>query len=144
MILDKQEFYLTSAGSSVLGGGSSANSEYRDTGVAAQFDNAHRKQFVNLRCIVGQAGTSPTLAITLKGGTDGSTFGTTVLTLHATAILNAGTVYKVPLPANMPRTNESNRCHRDSLRMVSPGARAPPRIPSFAKPPGHISIWPST
>ncbi len=103
MILDKQEFYLTSAGSSVLGGGSSANSEYRDTGVAAQFDNAHRKQFVNLRCIVGQAGTSPTLAITLKGGTDGSTFGTTVLTLHATAILNAGTVYKVPLPANMPR-----------------------------------------
>ncbi len=103
MILDKQEAYLTTAGSEDLGGTASGVSDYRDLGAKGALDG-HRKTYLNIRGKSAHTGgTSPTITIVLTSGADGSTFGQTDATLATTITLAATTNIKIPLPEGMQR-----------------------------------------
>jgi len=47
MILDLEEFFLTTLGSESLGGSTTSQSDYRDNGVA-EANDGHRKKYLNI------------------------------------------------------------------------------------------------
>lgn len=77
MIVDKQDYFLTTGGSEELGAHTNGNSDYRDFHAAGAMDTSKKKYLVIQGVSALSGGTTPKVTITLKSGTDGSTFGTT-------------------------------------------------------------------
>ncbi len=103
MILDRHEYFRAlSTGSDTIGGNTSSNSDYRDVGVANE-GNGHRKRYLNIKGIAAlSGGTTPKVTITLKSGTDGSTFGTTHWSSGSIDVPTT-TPIKVALPEDIGR-----------------------------------------
>lgn len=107
MIRDYQESFLTETTAvEELGGHASGVSDYRDTGQAGAYDDAHRKTFLNIAGL-SDVTTSDggTLTIILESHDDVAFSGPTTEwssgALAATAI--EGLEYHVPLPEGMLR-----------------------------------------
>jgi hypothetical protein len=108
MLIDDQEFFPTTAGVQTLNlGSASGNSDYRDTGIAGHYDDAHRKTYLNIVGLTDMtSGDGAVLNILLVSDTAVG-FATAKKTEWSKLLIAktdvAGMVEKIPLPEGMYR-----------------------------------------
>jgi methionine-rich copper-binding protein CopC len=105
-MLDKQEYFLTTAGAETLGGHASGNSDYR-TLDAAEAHDGHRKKYLNIMGIADLTSTeADTVTITLVSDLAVG-FATAKVTNYTSAAIAKGSVaatrLKVLLPEDMKK-----------------------------------------